>query len=103
MGTHVLYLAKTNLFNGRKGRQTESGRTLLSESETGKCPTGREGATWHDFQAGKHVHFLVFAFMWEGGVVSVFHICHLRGNRAIKLIQTGICAESSLFFSSSKI
>lgn len=51
------------------------------ESETGKCLPGCSGIMWHNFQAGKHVHFLVLAFMWGGGVVSIFHICHLRGRR----------------------
>jgi len=75
-GTNDLHLAK-RLFNGRTGRQTESGKVLFSESETGKCLTDRNGLMWHNFQAGKHVHFLVFAFMWVGGVVSIFHMYHL--------------------------
>lgn len=74
LGTNVLCLAKSLLFNGGMGRQTESGKMFFSESETGKCLTSHNGIMWHDFQAGKHVHFLVFAFMWGGGVVSIFHI-----------------------------
>lgn len=79
---------------------------LFSESETGKCLTGCRCIMRQGFQAGKHVQFSVFALMWGGGVVSIFHICDLRGNRAIMLIQTrrtGVCAETRLFFSSSKI
>lgn len=101
-GFSVLYLEekkkKSLLFNCRMGKLRVA--ECFLESETGKCLPGCSGIMWHNFQAGKHVHFLVLAFMWGGGVVSIFHICHLRGSRAIILVQTGIRAETSLFFSS---
>lgn len=69
--------------------QTENGKMLFAESETGKRLTDQDCIMWQGSQAGKHVQFSVFAFMWGGGVVSVFHIRHFRGNRAIVLVQTG--------------
>lgn len=102
----LMLFGKSYSFQHGMDGQTESGKMLFSESETGKCLTDHNCIMWQGFQAGKHVQFSVFAFMWGGGVVSLFHICHLRGNRAILLVQTrcaGVCAETSLFFSSSKI
>lgn len=69
----------------------------FSESETDKCLPGHSGIMWHELQAGKHVRFSVLAFMWAGGVVSIFHTCHLGRSRAIILVHTGTMLKLACF------